>query len=74
MHSDCPGLVSIQKTQLHLSVEVQSAHGANYYHYDTLARSLGWQSASGPGMGGSRTETSHSRQSDMLGCQYGCAQ
>ena len=39
--------------------------------YDTLVRSLGCQ---GQALGGSRTKTSHSRQSVMLGCQNGCAQ
>ena len=28
----------------------------------------------GQALGGSRTKTSHSRQSDMLGCQNGCTQ
>ena len=39
--------------------------------YDTLARSP--SGCQGQALGGSRTKTSHSRQSVMLGCQNGCA-
>ena len=41
--------------------------------YDTLARSLGPVHCQGQALGGSRTQTSHSRQLVMLGCQNGCA-
>ena len=39
----------------------------------TLLRGL-LGGSQGQALGGSRTKTSHSRQSDVHGCQYGCAQ
>ena len=74
MHSDWSGLVSRRHNHIYLLRFKVLMEPIIFVFIKLMGAAISGHWDQGQALGGSRTKTSHSRQSVMLGCQNGCAQ